>query len=91
VNSRILWAFSAAIACGRNRFIAEMARRAFEFVMNQFWDSEHGGASGGWMMRAGCIDDSKKIYGQAFYIYALTEFHRTFGNHQALARAQELV
>ncbi|MGH7976756.1 MAG: AGE family epimerase/isomerase, partial [Limisphaerales bacterium] len=36
------------------------------------------------------IDDSKKIYGQAFYIYALTEFHRAFGSRAALDRAKEL-
>ena len=36
------------------------------------------------------IDDSKKIYGQAFYIYALAEYHRAFGAPTALARAKEL-
>jgi mannobiose 2-epimerase len=36
------------------------------------------------------IDDSKKIYGQAFYIYALSEYHRAFGSPPALARAREL-
>ncbi len=58
--------------------------------MNQFWDVEHGGAF--WRLddTGNVIDDSKKIYGQAFYIYALTEFHRAFGNPAALARAKEL-
>jgi len=67
-----------------------MADRAFDFVMGKFWDTEHGGAF--WRLDdAGrVIDDSKKIYGQAFCIYALAEFHRAFGGAAALARAKEV-
>ena len=67
-----------------------MAERAFDFVMTKFWDTGHGGAY--WRLddRGKVLDDSKKIYGQAFYIYALTEFHRTFGRAAALERAKEL-
>jgi len=67
-----------------------MAARAFDFVMNKFWDAQHGGAF--WRLddRGRMMDDSKKVYGQAFYIYALTEFYRAFGNPAALARAKEL-
>ena len=67
-----------------------MAERAFDFVMNQFWDARHGGAF--WRLDdAGKVmDDSKKTYGQAFYIYALTEFYRAFGNPLALDRAKKL-
>ena len=91
VNGRILWAFSAvASAPGRNSVFRQMAERAFDFVMNKFWDAQSGGAF--WRLddAGACMDDSKKIYGQAFYIYALAEFHRAFGNPSALARAQEL-
>ena len=54
--------------------------------MNHFWDARHGGAF--WRLDdAGKVmDDSKKTYGQAFYIYALTEFYRAFGNPLALDR-----
>jgi mannobiose 2-epimerase len=67
-----------------------MADRAFDYVMNRFWDAQHGGAF--WRLDdAGrVLDDSKKIYGQAFYIYALAEYHRAFGAPAALARAKEL-
>jgi mannobiose 2-epimerase len=90
VNARILWAFSAAQRARPRPVYAEMAGRAFDFVMNKFWDAQHGGAF--WRLNdAGkVIDDSKKIYGQAFYIYALAEFYRTFGNQSALDRAKEL-
>jgi cellobiose epimerase len=90
VNSRILWAFSAAHMARPEPVYAEMAERAFDFVMNKFWDAQHGGAF--WRLddTGEVIDDSKKTYGQAFYIYALTEFHRAFGNPAALERAKEL-
>jgi mannobiose 2-epimerase len=90
VNARILWAFSAAHRARPQPVFAEMAGRAFDFVMDKFWDPKHGGAF--WRLDdAGTvIDDSKKIYGQAFYIYALAEFHRAFGSRAALERAGEL-
>jgi mannobiose 2-epimerase len=67
-----------------------MAERAFEFVMNKFWDAQHGGAF--WRLNdaGNVMDNSKKVYGQAFYIYALTEFYRAFGHPAALARSKEL-
>ena len=90
VNSRILWAFSAVHRVRPEPVYFEMAERAFDFVMNRFWDGEHGGAF--WRLddSGKVTDDSKKIYGQAFYIYALTEFHQAFGNQAALERAKEL-
>jgi mannobiose 2-epimerase len=90
VNSRILWAFSAVHRVRPEPVFAEMAERAFEFVMNKFWDDEHGGAF--WRLddSGKLLDDSKKIYGQAFYIYALTEFHLAIGSPVALARAKAL-
>ncbi len=90
VNARILWAFSAAYRTRPLPIYAEMAARAFEFMMNKFWDAQHGGAYWRLTDDGNVLDDSKKIYGQAFYIYALAEFHRAFGSHAALERAQEL-
>ena len=89
VNSRILWAFSAVHRAKADPLYKQMADRAFDFVMNKFWDAESGGAF--WRLNdAGqVIDDSKKIYGQAFYIYALSEYHHAFGAPAALARAKE--
>jgi len=90
VNSRILWAFSAVHRAKPEPIYRQMAERAFDFMMNRFWDAKHGGAF--WRLddSGKVIDDSKKIYGQAFYIYALTEFHGAFGNRAALDRAKEL-
>jgi mannobiose 2-epimerase len=90
VNCRILWAFSAVHRARPEKLFRQMAGRAFDFVTNRFWDSQSGGAF--WRLddSGKVIDDSKKIYGQAFYIYALTEFHRAFGSRAALEQAQQL-
>jgi mannobiose 2-epimerase len=90
VHSRILWAFSAAHRTRPEPVYFEMAERAFNYLGSKFWDTEHGGAF--WRLNddGQVMDDSKKIYGQAFCIYALAEFHRAFGSQPALARAREL-
>src|SRR5215831_7781940 len=90
VNSRILWAFSAVHQARDEQLFREMADRAFDYVTNRFWDARYGGAF--WRLddTGRVLDDSKKIYGQAFYIYALSEYHRAFGAPAALARAIEL-
>lgn len=90
VNARILWAFSAVHQAKPGDQFRHMANRAFDYLINRFWDAEHGGAF--WRLTdAGQVrDDSKKIYGQAFYLYALTEFHRAFQSEGALHRALTL-
>jgi mannobiose 2-epimerase len=90
VNSRILWAFSAVHRARPEKLFQTMADRALDFVMNRFWDAQHGGAF--WRLNdtGRVLDDSKKIYGQAFYIYALAEYHQAFGGKAALERAIQL-
>jgi mannobiose 2-epimerase len=90
VNTRILWAFSAVHQARPDPLYRQMAQRAYDYVMKHFWDARHGG--GFWRLddRGVVTDDSKKIYGQAFCIYALSEYHRAFGVAEALARAQEV-
>jgi mannobiose 2-epimerase len=90
VNSRILWAFSAAHQARPEPLFQKMADRAFDIVSNRFWDRQYGGAL--WRLddRGNVLDDSKKLYGQAFYLYALVEYYQAFRNTQALERAREL-
>lgn len=90
VNSRILWAFSAACRFQPDATLERMAERAFEVVMSQFWDVTHGGAFWRLADDGRVIDDCKKTYGQAFYIYALAEHFQTFGIQAARERAWAL-
>jgi cellobiose epimerase len=88
VNSRILWTFSAVHQVEPGELYRQMAGRAFDFLTQRFDDARHGGAF--WQLdgEGKVLDDNKKIYGQAFYIYALAEYHRAFGERAALERAR---
>lgn len=90
VNARILWAFSAVHQTRPGPLYGQMAARAYDLIFNHFWDVRHGGAV--WRLDGDgkVLDDSKKIYGQAFCIYALAEYYRAFGDKAALDRAIEL-
>ncbi|MGA2029288.1 MAG: AGE family epimerase/isomerase [Verrucomicrobiota bacterium] len=90
VNSRILWTFSAVFRASPKKIYGEMAGRAYEIMTKRFWDSRHGGAfwrlTDDWRV----LDDAKKIYGQAFCIYALVEYHQAFDDEGALTLAIQL-
>ena len=90
VHSRILWAFSAVHQVQPDAQFKAMADRAFDYLVTRFWDQRHGGAF--WRLNDSgeVIDSSKKIYGQAFVIYALNEYHRAFGSLEAMKRAGEV-
>ena len=90
LNSRILWTFSAVHRFRPEPLYRQMADRAFDFVMNRFWDEQYGGAF--WRLDGNgrVLDASKKTYGHAFCIYALAEYHLAFGAPAALKRAGEL-
>jgi len=90
VHSRILWAFSAVHQIQPDPLYRQMAQRAYDYLTGRFWDPHHGGAF--WRLDDGgtVMDDSKKIYGQAFCIYAMSEFYRAFNAEPALARAHEV-
>ena len=90
LNSRILWTFSAVYRCNRDPRFLELAQRAYDYFNQCFWDKEFGGAF--WLLdhQGHCLDDKKKIYGQAFCIYALSEYFLAVGFEPALQRAKEL-
>ena len=76
LTSRILWTFSAAYRRYHDTAYLEMADRAHADLTSHFFDRDRGGffwsiASDGKVLR-----DRKQIYGQAFAIYALSEYHR---------------
>lgn len=90
VHARILWAFSAVHRVEPWPICAEMAKRAHDFLMDRFWDQQHGGAF--WRLRddGDPLETIKKTYGQSFCIYALAEYHQAFQSAEALRNAQRL-
>jgi mannobiose 2-epimerase len=91
LNARILWTFSKAFSIYRNPVYLETARREYEYLIHNFWDREFGGAY--WMLdyRGLPIDTKKRIYGQAFTVYALAEYFYATGDAEVLAQALHLV
>ena len=84
------WTFSAALRRWPDPLYRSLADRAFGYLLEHFWDSEHSGLywevdNGGRMLQG-----RKQTYGQAFGIYALAEYFRATGVQEALDRADRL-
>ena len=74
MNSRILWAFSAAFNHGSERAYLVPARRAFQYLLRHFIDHEYGGVRWSVDHTGAPLDERKQIYGLAFCIYGLSEY-----------------
>ena len=90
LNSRLLWTFAALYRRLGDRQDLALARLAHEVLESSFRDREHGGYF--WRIDASGdpLDCTKKIYGQAFCIYALSELHLATGEPAALEAALRL-
>jgi len=90
LNARILWTFSKAYSVYGEDAYLEAARRAYDYLVEHFWDADFGGVY--WMLdhRGSPLDRKKRIYGQAFTIYALAEYHSATAEADPLERAARL-
>jgi mannobiose 2-epimerase len=92
LEARLLWFFSRL---ARSRYGADehlsAARRGFEVLRDELWDAKFGGFA--WAvdprMRKATKPD-KHVYGQAFGIYALSEFAAASGSEEATSLARRL-
>jgi mannobiose 2-epimerase len=91
LNARILWTFSKAFSVYGDPIHLNAARRAYEYLIRFFWDGEFAGVY--WMVdyQGNPLDTKKRIYGQAFTVYALAEYYHATGDAEILARALHLV
>jgi cellobiose epimerase len=91
LNARILWTFSKAFSVYKDPVYMAAARRAYEYICQHFWDDEFGGVY--WMVDyAGRpLDTKKRIYGQAFTVYALAEYAHATGHREPIDSAMILV
>src|SRR6187431_708711 len=69
LNARILWTFSAAYKISKNKEHLSIAKRAFEYISEHFYDVEFGGIF--WSVNSdGKAKDTKnQIYALSFAIY----------------------
>jgi len=90
LNTRLLWTFSALQRSEPDPRFLELAHRAYGYLEKHFWDDRFGGAFWRVDHQGDLLDDKKKIYGQAFCVYALSEYCLATGDPTALERAREM-
>jgi mannobiose 2-epimerase len=90
LNSRILWTFARAYRSHPEPKFLQAAQRAYNYLLQFFRDPDFGGYY--WMVDhlGRPLDSRKKIYGQAFTIYALAEFYLATGSEDCLHEAVRL-
>jgi cellobiose epimerase len=90
LNARLLWSFSTLYSELADERDLALARRASEYLETFFRDRKFGGYMWRVAQDGSVLDSSKKIYGQAFCIYALSEYRRATGDAEPLRAAAEL-
>ncbi len=87
LTARILWTYAAAHRQYRDAASREMAGLAHADLMTRYHDTQHGGFF--WSINADDTvrRDRKQVYGQAFAIYALSEYRAATGQREPLDQA----
>jgi mannobiose 2-epimerase len=87
LSTRILWTYSAAYRQYKDPVHLEMARRAYDDLEKNFRDRQYGGYYWSITAEGKPFRTRKQVYGQAFAIYALSEYHRASGLREPLDQA----
>ncbi|KIO53291.1 AGE family epimerase/isomerase [Flavobacterium hibernum] len=90
LNARILWTFSCSYKVTQNENHKTIAKRAFEFLSDHFYDAKFGGLF--WSINANKTpkDTKNQIYALAFAIYGLSEYYVISKDEKALEIAVNL-
>lgn len=90
LNTRILWFFSEAALFTGNKRYAQMAERAYYYIVDHFLDTEHGGVFWALDYRGNVVNNRKQVYAQAFAIYGLSAYYRLTKQADVLAQAHAI-
>jgi len=83
LNSRILWTFSSSyIVTGKTEYL-ETAKRAFDYIIENFIDKDFGGVFWTVDSNGKPLDDKKQVYALAFAVYGLSEYFKSSKNETA--------
>ncbi|MQY72283.1 MAG: N-acyl-D-glucosamine 2-epimerase, partial [Dehalococcoidia bacterium] len=82
--TRSLWTFSAAAIFFNDPEYLAVAHGIYDYFIRHFIDKKYGGAY--WMLNSSGdpVDNTKKVYGHAFVIYALSEYFKATRNNKVL-------
>jgi cellobiose epimerase len=90
ICARILWTYANAYhRLGDEAYLA-MARRAFAYLSEVFWDKDNKGVYWSVDLHGAPVFDRKHHYAQAFAIYGLSEYYRVTQDPNSLELAQTL-
>jgi mannobiose 2-epimerase len=92
-QTRMIWGFAHAHLKGYSvpeRDYLGAARQGYDFLLARFLDSSQGGYVWKTDLSGQPLNDRKILYGQAFVIYALVEYHRASGDPAPLRHALDL-
>lgn len=87
LSTRVLWTFSSAHRHYPQQDYLDTARLAHDDLIKRFWDEKNGGFYWSGSPDGRPLRTRKQVYGQAFGIYALSEYHRVSKDPLALERA----
>ncbi|GAB1462978.1 AGE family epimerase/isomerase [Pedobacter sp.] len=87
LNARILYTFSSAYLSDHKEENLAIANRAYQYLISFFKDKEAGGFYWSLSIEGKPLDTKKQVYGQAFAIYALTEYYKIAKIEAALTLA----
>ncbi|MBP3234478.1 MAG: AGE family epimerase/isomerase [Eubacterium sp.] len=90
LNSRILWFFSNLYEMYGDKKYLDMAKIAYRFMLDFFFDKEYGGVYWSVTYDGKPKDTSKHSYNHAFAIYALSSYYIASGDEEALDKAYNL-
>lgn len=92
-QARMVWGFAHAHLHGYRdpqRDYLKAARHGYEFLVARFLDRERGGYFWKCDLEGNPVNARKYLYGEAFVVYALVEFHRATRDPKALEHAMDL-
>jgi mannobiose 2-epimerase len=90
LNSRIMWTFSRAHRLYQEPAFQQTAKRAYDYLTQHFLDPQAGGVYWTVDYSGKPVDKRKRVYAQAFALFAFTEYFVASGERAALDQAFEL-
>ncbi len=90
LNARILWTFAAIYRKLGIEKDLKLAKRAYEYITNYFYDAQNGGYYWALNPDGSPAETKKQIYAQGFVIYALSEYYKVTQDKDVLQKAIDL-
>jgi mannobiose 2-epimerase len=91
LNGRMLWTFCNAYRLYGGALYEVRAKRAYEYLVDRFFDREFGGAYNMLDHKGAPTGGNKVLYGISFFVYSLAAYYQAFGDPEAFYRAKETV